>query len=220
MPTSARLSWLAVLCLALVWPVEGLLGPTPLAAPAWGAFPPGGPAQEASEDQAADAGPVGGFQTGDKVPYFYVRAITGPLSGKSVCYVCRNGDRPVVMVLVRRIIPVLPTLLKQVDEAVDGHRADGLRGFGVFVDKDPRRLLPQVQTLSFNGKLSLPLTIAAAPAEGLGWRGLPDEVAVSVVLYRDQQVLKSFQFRDEAAAEELTGLLEALHALAEGTLKR
>jgi hypothetical protein len=80
--------------------------------------------------------------------------------------------------------------------------------------------LPQVQTLSFNGKLSLPLTIAAAPAEGLGWRGLPDEVAVSVVLYRDQQVLKAFQFRDEAAAEELTGLLKALHALAEGTLKR
>jgi hypothetical protein len=33
-------------------------------------------------------------------------------------------------------------------------------------------------------------------------------------------VLKAFQFRDEAAAEELTGLLKALHALAEGTLKR
>ncbi|MFM8285403.1 MAG: hypothetical protein ACKOGA_01585 [Planctomycetaceae bacterium] len=232
MPTRAQVSWLTVLGLALSSLAGGLPGPAPLSTPAWGASQPTAlvpempaeprevPAGEPPGEPAEEAGPVGGFRAGDKVPYFYVRAITGPLSGKSVCYVCRNGDRPVVMVLVRRLIPVLPTLLKQVDEAVDGHRADGLRGFGVFVDKDPRRLLPQVQTLSFNGKLSLPLTIAAAPAEGLGWRGLPDEVAVSVVLYRDQQVLKAFTFRDEAVAGELADLLDAVHELAEGTLKR
>lgn len=173
-----------------------------------------------TDSQLEEPGPVGGFQAGDKVPYFYVRAITGPLAGKSVCYVCRNGDRPVVMVLARRIIPVLSELLKQVDSAVDEHRADGLRGFGVFVDKDPRKLLPQVQTLSFNGKLTLPLTIAAAPAEGLGWRGLPEEVAVCVVLYRDQQVLRTFQFRDEDVATQLPALLEAVEGLADGSLKR
>ena len=38
-------------------------------------------------------------KVGDEVPSFYVRTVTGPLAGKSVCYVCRHGDRPVAMVL-------------------------------------------------------------------------------------------------------------------------
>ncbi|HEY2251392.1 MAG TPA: hypothetical protein VGH74_10045, partial [Planctomycetaceae bacterium] len=53
-----------------------------------------------------------GLKVGEKVHTFYVRAITGPLKNKSVCYVCRNGDRPVVMFFVRRITPQLKKLLK------------------------------------------------------------------------------------------------------------
>src|SRR5262245_11499857 len=91
-----------------------------------------------------------GLRVGDKVPTFYVRAITGPLKNKSVCYVCRNGDRPVVMVLVRETSPELAKLLKGIDEQVDRHRADGLRSFGVFLAQDSQQLLPKVQTLAFD----------------------------------------------------------------------
>ncbi len=44
-------------------------------------------------------------KVGEEVPSFYVRTVTGPLAGKSVCYVCRHGDRPVVMVLLRELGP-------------------------------------------------------------------------------------------------------------------
>src|SRR4051812_14009141 len=74
-----------------------------------------------------------GLQVGEAVPQFYVRAVTGPLKNKSVCYVCRNGDRPVIMLLARKVTPEVTKLLKEVDQLVDSHRADGLRGFGVFV---------------------------------------------------------------------------------------
>src|SRR5262245_44631175 len=101
-----------------------------------------------------------GLKVGEKVPTFYVRAVTGPLKNKSVCYVCRNGDRPVVMLFVRQITPELKKLLKRIDGEVDEHRAAGLRSFGVFVANDSKEVLPQVQTLAFDEKINLPLTIA------------------------------------------------------------
>ncbi len=172
-----------------------------------------------AEDEVAEDATMevvaGGLKSGDKVPNFYVRAITGPLQSKSVCYVCRNGDRPVAMILVRRIVPELETLLQGIDRVVDGHRAEGLRSFAVFVSRDSRTLLPQVQTLAFNGKIGLPMTIAAAPTEGPGFRGLPDDVAVSVVLYRDLKVRHSFSFHDdELTRESIDRVLDAARDLA------
>jgi len=159
----------------------------------------------------------GGFEPGDAVPNFYVRAVTGPLQGKSVCYVCRNGDRPVIMVLARQMIPRLDALLRELDRLIDAHRADGLRGFGVFVGPDSRKLLPQVQTLAFENKLILPLTLAAAPAEGPGLRGLPPEVAVSVVLYRNQKVFQSFRLANEAIDDKsFESIVDAVQTLAQG----
>ena len=46
-----------------------------------------------------------GRAVGEYVPTFYSRAVTGPLMNKSICYVCRNGARPVVMILMRRVEP-------------------------------------------------------------------------------------------------------------------
>lgn len=176
-------------------------------------------------DRQAGANPVGSgggsrdtaFERGDAVPNFYVRAVTGPLQGKSVCYVCRNGDRPVVMIIARKIIPRLGELLHDVDQQIDAHRADGLRGFGVFIGPDSRKLLPQVQTLAFENKLNLPLTLAAAPAEGPAVRGLSDTAAVAVVLYRNKRVCETFHFADEPIDETLgRAVVEAVQALAEG----
>jgi hypothetical protein len=158
-----------------------------------------------------------GLKVGEKVPTFYVRAITGPLKNKSVCYVCRNGDRPVVMLFIRDITPELKTLLKQIDKEVDDHRAEGLRSFGVFVAGDSKELLPQVQTLAFDEKISLPLTIAAAPSDGSAGRSLHPDAAVTVILYRDQTVVANFAFRaKELQAEQCEAVLKGIRALAEG----
>src|SRR5579864_4055580 len=97
-------------------------------------------------DQSPAATLQSGLQVGEKVPTFYVRAITGPLKNKSVCYVCRNGDRPVVMLFIREITPQLKQLLKAIDDEVDLHRAAGLRSFGVFLATSSQEILPQVQT--------------------------------------------------------------------------
>ncbi|MFN0052694.1 MAG: hypothetical protein ACKV0T_10920 [Planctomycetales bacterium] len=157
-----------------------------------------------------------GLQVGEKVPTFYVRAITGPLKNKSVCYVCRNGNRPVVMLLVREVTPELTRLLKEVDQMIDSHRAAGLRGFGVFLARENQNLLPTVQTLAFNERLGLPLTISAAPADGPAGQKVHPDAEVTVILYRELSVTANFAFRQgELTNEKLSQVLEAVAALAE-----
>jgi hypothetical protein len=168
------------------------------------------------EDPTAAASLQSGLRVGDKVPTFYVRAITGPLKNKSVCYVCRNGDRPVVMLFIRRITPELKNLLKRIDDEVDRNRAAGLRSFGVFVAGDGKELLPQVQTLAFDEKISLPLTIAAAPSDGSAGRSIHPDAAVTIILYREQIVTANFVFRaEELKSEQTAAVIKSILALAD-----
>jgi len=168
-----------------------------------------------SVSQAQEPSPLkSGLQTGERVPTFYVRAITGPLRNRSVCYVCRNGDRPVVMVFVRSASPELRRLLKEIDEQIDAHRADGLRGFGVFLTGERKDLLSEVQTLAFEEKIGLPLTIAAATVEGPAGQNLDPSAAVTVILYRDQTVVANFAYREgELSTSEQSRIVDAIKKL-------
>jgi hypothetical protein len=136
-----------------------------------------------------------GRAVGQLVPSFYVRAVTGPLSNKSVCYVCRNGERPVVMVILRRLDPETTKLLKALDKLIDKNRAMGLRGFAVWMHDDPKKVSPKLQTLSFNEKLALPLTVCTTVIAGASSQSVHRDAAVTVVLYRKQHVVARLAFR-------------------------
>lgn len=192
-----RCALLSAFCGALGWPVFCLQG-------------------EPARPDASPAPLQSGLKVGEKVPTFYVRAITGPLKNKSVCYVCRNGDRPVAMLFIRQITPEVKRLLKGIDREVDENRAAGLRSFGVFLASESEELLPQVQTLSFDEKLNLPLTIAAAPSDGSAGRSIHPDAAVTVILYREQIVSANFAYRaEELHNEQIESVLKAVRRLAD-----
>lgn len=136
-----------------------------------------------------------GREPGERVPEFYVRAVTGPHMGKSVCYVCRHGDRPVVMVFLRKVGQEQITLLKDLDTLLDSNRASGLRGFGVLVTDDQKQSVSILQTASFDAKLSIPLTVASSQIEGAQHQNLSMEAEVTVVCYREQKVVSRFAYR-------------------------
>ena len=142
-----------------------------------------------------------GRDVGQAVPSFYVRAVTGPLRNKSVCYVCRNGDRPVVMVLMQRLDHGLAELLKGIDAVVDANRATGLRSFGVLISEEPSQDAPKLQTLAFDEKIDLPLTVATTVVSSSTCQNVHPHAAVTVVLYRNSKVVSTFAYR----AGELDG---------------
>lgn len=152
-----------------------------------------------------------GLNEGEYVPSFYTRAVTGPLMNKSVCYVCRNGSRPVVMLLMRRIHPELKPLVKNIDRLVDANRANGLRSFGVLIHEDSIKATSAVQTFAFNNKIALPLTIAGDTTTVAGNK----EAAVTVVLYRKRKVVETFAFRPgELEPRDVKHVLERIKRFA------
>ncbi len=162
-----------------------------------------------------DAKLVSGRAIGERVPQFFVRAGTGPLMNKSVCYVCRNGDRPVVMVLLRDLVDGTPELLKQLDRYVDQQRAVGLRGFCVLLSENQRSAVSQLQTLAFDNQLSLPLTVASGQLEAPTSQNLHPEAVVTVVLYQDQTVVATHAFRQtEVTTERIAELMSGVKELA------
>lgn len=144
------------------------------------------------------SGPI----SGKEVPSFFVRAITGPQMNRSVCFVCRNGDRPVVMVVLRRLESGTPAMLKAIDELIDRRRADGLRAFGVMLSDEPSKVAPHLQTISFDEKLNMPLSVGP---EALGERdslSVDPAASATIVVYRQRKVLwtaalRSNELRDQ-----------------------
>ena len=153
-------------------------------------------------------------KVGDEVPSFYVRTVTGPLAGKSVCYVCRHGDRPVVMVLLRELGADATALLKELNQTVDRHRADGLRCFVVLVTGTPQREAPRLQTLAFDEKLDLPLTLASEAIAAEAALNVDPDAAITVVLYENRRIVSRFAHRsgscNEAARREIVSAAEKL----------
>ena len=136
-----------------------------------------------------------GRTIGQLVPSFFVRAVTGPLRNKSVCYVCRNGNRPVIMLLTRRLTPELAELLKATDKLVDKNRAAGLRAFGVLIDDEPSKSVPKLQTMAFNKKLSVPLTAGTEVVCAPSCQNIHEKAELTVVLYKKRRVVKTFAYR-------------------------
>ena len=162
---------------------------------------------------SANSSAVSG-KVGDEVPSFYVRTVTGPLAGKSVCYVCRHGDRPVAMVLLRELGADATALLKELNQTVDRHRANGLRCFAVLVTGTPQREAPRLQTLAFDEKLDLPLTLASETVAAEATLNVEPDAAITVVLYDDRRIVSRFAHRtgscDESARREIVLAAEKL----------
>ena len=157
-------------------------------------------AEPIAEQKPLTSGPA----AGKEVPSCFVRAITGPQMNRSGCFVCRNGDRPVVMLLLRRLEAGTSAVLKAVDEFVDRRRADGLRAFGVMLSDEPSKVSPHLQTVSFDHQLNLPLGVGP---EALGERdslGIDPAASVTLVAYRDKKVVWTSAFRSTELRDEPT----------------
>jgi len=141
-----------------------------------------------------------GLEVGDYIPTFYSRVVTGSMMNKSVCFVCRSGRRPVVMILMRDIKREHRPLLKNINRLVDLNRGTGFRGFGVMISENPFGSISKVQTFAFNNKISMPLTVAPLSVASPSCQAIHPDAEISVVLYRNREVVKTFPFR----AGELT----------------
>jgi hypothetical protein len=152
---------------------------------------------------------------GSTVPAFYVRQVNGPRPNLARCLVCRNGDRPVVMVCTRKLDAQVADLLEAVDRSVDAHRAQGLRAFALFLDGDAEQLQPVLVTLARQRSLTIPLALPVERA-GPAALGLAEEPQTIVVLYVRRKVVGCYHFAaDQLDAEQIAAIVSQAERLAE-----
>jgi len=155
----------------------------------------------------SEAGP----KAGSTISPFFVRAVTGPHRNRSVCYVCRYGSRPVVMVLVQKVDPRLGQLLTTIDQVIDQNRLAGLRGFGVLVTDQSARAVPILQTIAFDQKVHMPLTAATTSIAGSGGHNLHPEAATTLILYRNQKAVETVSLKfGQITPEQLSKVTEQI----------
>src|SRR5262245_41403478 len=158
-----------------------------------------------------------GCAVGAEIPSFYVREANSNQPNLAVCLVCKNGDRPVIMIAARRIDAQLERLLRAVDRTIDSKRAEGLRGFALFIPTDAAALkeLPaRLTTLAHDANLALPLTIPVESTTGPAALKLPEDVQTTVLLYRNKRVVQTFFVNSEQLSErQIEQIIDAANRL-------
>lgn len=94
---------------------------------------------------SASAEMTSGPQVGEMVGAFTVTKVTGNpddgvADGRSLCYRCKMGQRPVVMVFARTGDEKLAKLLKKIEEEVEEHQEEKLTSFVNMIGADAESL--------------------------------------------------------------------------------
>ena len=77
-----------------------------------------------------------GLDLGEKTTPFNVKDITGPNKGKSLCYRCQYGAKPVAVVFTREINDEVASLVKEIDTTVGANKDKSMCAFVVLLTDD------------------------------------------------------------------------------------
>lgn len=135
-----------------------------------------------------------GLPSGTRLVPFQVKDCTGPASGKSLCYFCRYGLRPVVGIFTREINSEVIEVLKKTEQAVNDNRDQRMAAFLVLVTKDTAEAERQLKQLAKDESIQrTPLTILKEPRQTFRQNyQMQDETELLIMTWRNAKVVESF----------------------------
>ena len=163
-----------------------------------------------------------GPQVGDSVGAFIVTKVTGNPDdgvdeGKTLCYRCKMGARPVVMVFARSADEKLAKLLKKIEEEVEEHQSEKLTSFVNMIGTDAESL--KKAAAEFAAKHGLKRIAFVVPDDTQ--HGPPDlkiapDADVTVICYKGGTVQANHAFAKGALSDEkIDAVVEASCKLVE-----
>jgi hypothetical protein len=144
-----------------------------------------------------------GLKQGDAIGVFYVTKIAGAEDdgvepGEDLCYRCRYGSRPMVMVFARETGGKVPELLKAIDTAVADSEEESLRGLLTLLGEDASALKEVAGEIATSSDVKMvPVAVAKEPKTGPMNYKLAADVPVTIVLAKDSQVVATHTFTAE-----------------------
>ena len=170
----------------------------------------------------ASAEMTSGPQAGEMVGAFTVTKVTGNpddgvADGRTLCYRCKMGQRPVVMVFARSADEKLAKLLKKIEEEVEEHQSEKLTSFVNMIGTDAESL--KKATADFAAKHGIKRIAFVVPEHAEN--GPPDfkiapEADVTVVCYKGGEVKANHAFAKGALYDDkIDAIVEASCSLVE-----
>lgn len=152
-------------------------------------------------DHAIAASLNPGLEPGDSVEWFPVEKVGGAVNdevqvGEHLCYRCKLGGRPVVMVFARTVNPALSNLVKQLDRQMTEHAAQKLGSFVNLLGTDFEAL--KVEGKKFAAQNRLENVAVVVPEDQ---KAGPDEYKINpdadltVIVYREGIVHANHAYR-------------------------
>jgi len=170
----------------------------------------------------ASADLVSGPQPGERVGAFTVTKVAGNANdgvaeGKSLCYRCKMGNRPVVMIFARTADESLAKLIDELEEELKEHEADKLTGFVNMIGGDAESLkAAAAKFVKDNGIERFAFVVPEDAENGPGNLNIAPEADLTVVCYKGGKVMASHAFKKgELNGDTIGAIVEASCSLVE-----
>ena len=134
-----------------------------------------------------------GLQPGERVPAYHVNDCTGPSAGKSLCYRCKFGNRPVVNIFTRDMTPEVVKLISQIDKKVEANQSQQMSAFVVHLTNDTDASSTALKKAAKENRLKTPLTNYDGEAGPASYK-IAQNADVTVMMWVDGQVKVNHAF--------------------------
>ncbi len=129
-----------------------------------------------------------GLEEGEAPPAFNVKDVTGPSKGKSLCYRCQYGAKPVATVFTREINAEVAALVKAIDAKVGENKDKNMCGFVVLLTDDADAGAKKLEKLATEHNIkNVPLTVFDGTAGPEEYK-ISKEAAVNVMMWNKNKV--------------------------------
>jgi len=135
-----------------------------------------------------------GLQAGDFVGPFYVTKLAGAADddvkvGANLCYRCKNGGRPQVMVFTRSADPKVVALVKSLDAALAKNSSKQLRAFVNYLGEDKSSAVEDAKKLAKTSQAkNIPFVVPNEFENGPDDYGINAKAEVTIILAGGGQV--------------------------------
>ncbi|TWT81624.1 hypothetical protein CA13_30770 [Planctomycetes bacterium CA13] len=144
-----------------------------------------------------------GLKEGDSIGAFYVTKIAGAEEdgvdqGQELCYRCRYGSRPMVMVFARDTGGKVPELLRKIDSAVATHEDSKLKGLVTLLGEDAGSLKAHAEKLAeASSAKNVPLVVAKDSKTGPLNYKIREDAVITIVVANDSKIVSTKTFAAE-----------------------
>lgn len=160
-----------------------------------------------------------GLQAGDRAGAFFVTKVAGAeedgvKTGKNLCYRCKNGARPQVMIFTRSTDKKVLDVINSLDQAIAKNSDKQLRGFVNLLGEDREELTASAKKATADSKVkNIPFVVPNEFENGPDDYGINAKADVTILLVKglkvqaNHSVAKASDLDAKAVAKDLDKLL-------------